>query len=124
MINNYTNIKPGSKPGKELKYRNEPVKIDGIRFDSKKEGNRYLELKEQERIGLISNLELQPEFVLQERFKHKDETIGAIKYRADFKYLKNDVEIIEDVKGTRTPIFKLKRKILLFNNPDINFIET
>ncbi len=51
------------------KFGNRHVKIDGIRFDSMKEGRRYNELKLLERGGEIQNLELQPRFVLQESFK-------------------------------------------------------
>ena len=41
------------------KYSNQKVVIDNIKFDSKKEANRYLELKIIEKAGEISNLQLQ-----------------------------------------------------------------
>ncbi len=122
MIKNYTDKLPTE--AKKLKYHNEPGEYGGIWFQSKKEGERYLELKEMERIGLISDLQMQPKFILQENFKHKGTTIRAIKYKADFQYKRSGKVIIEDVKGTRTKVFELKKKMLLFNNPEINFIET
>ena len=51
------------------KYYNQKITIDGHEFPSKKEGNRYLELKLLQKAGEISNLELQPRFLLQESFK-------------------------------------------------------
>lgn len=68
------------------KYGNRKVVIDGIKFDSQKEGNRYCELKLLQRAGEISNLQLQPKFVLQEGFKKKGKTYQAITYYADFMY--------------------------------------
>lgn len=46
------------------KYHAKPVTIDGIRFASKKEGNRYCELKALTRAGKISDLQLQVPFIL------------------------------------------------------------
>lgn len=53
------------------KYKNKKITIDGITFDSKKEAQRYSELKILERGGKISQLVLQPRFELQESFKKK-----------------------------------------------------
>lgn len=106
------------------KYRNVKKIINGIKFDSKKEAQRYLILQANEINGHISNLELQPEFILQDKFKYLGKTIRAIKYKADFKYIENGIEIVEDVKGMKTSVYKLKKKLLLYKYPDINFIET
>lgn len=113
-------------PGKRKhKYNAKSVVIDGIKFPSTKEGNRYKELKLQEKTGFISKLELQPVFVLQDSFKRKNKTIMAIKYRADFRYINSEgVSITEDVKGEKTAMYKLKIKMLFKRYPDINFIET
>lgn len=75
------------------KYRNKKVIVDGEEFDSKKEGKRYKELKLLERAGEISNLELQPKFLLQDTFKKNGKTYKKIQYIADFMYCqgrKND----------------------------------
>ena len=102
------------------KYRN--VKTNG--YDSKKESVRANELKLLERAGHISELQEQVSILLQERFKYNGKWERAIIYIADFVYIKDGIKIIEDVKGFRTDIFKLKRKMLLFNYPNITFIET
>ncbi len=69
------------------KYRNKKVIVDGEEFDSKKEGNRYKELKLLLKAGKISNLELQPRFLLQDGFKKNGRTFRKIEYIADFKYI-------------------------------------
>lgn len=105
------------------KLGNKKTVLDGIKFDSKAEGRRYLELKMLLNAGKIQDLELQPEFVLQEKFKYKGKTERAIIYRADFKYTEDGETIYEDVKGHKTEIYRLKRKLLLKKFPDINFVE-
>lgn len=70
------------------KYRNRKTIVDGIKFDSKAEANRYIELRMLEKAGYIKQLRLQPRFVLQESYKNnKGETIRAITYKADFSYI-------------------------------------
>ena len=56
------------------KYRNKKVQIDRYVFDSIAEGRRYRELALLERAGEITNLELQPRFLLQESFKKNGKT--------------------------------------------------
>lgn len=101
------------------KYRNKKVIVDGKEFDSKKEGNRYKELILLERAGEISNLELQPRFLLQDKFKKNGKTYRKIEYVADFKYIENGKTIVEDVKGIQTDVFKLKHKIFEKVYPDL-----
>ena len=95
------------------KYRNIKTVIDGIKFDSKAEARRYTELKLLEKAGEISNLKLQPRFILQHSFKHEGKTIRAITYIADFQYTEGDKEIVEDVKGMETAVFKIKKKMFI-----------
>lgn len=127
---------------KPQKYRNEPVTVQGIRFDSKKEAKRYLQLMDAVREGVIYDLRLQRNFTLQEGYTTAEgERIQAIVYKADFTYrvrwpwyglptccsaadleywsnaAKRDgegVEIIEDVKtqGTRTQVYINKYKMM------------
>lgn len=101
------------------KYRNKKVIVDGEEFDSKKEGNRYKELRLLERAGEISNLELQPRFLLQDKFKKNGKIYRKIEYVADFKYIENGKTIVEDVKGIQTDVFKLKHKIFEKVYPDL-----
>lgn len=98
------------------KYSNRKTVVDGITFDSKAEAKRYKELVTLEKLGAITDLELQPEFLLQEKFKIAGKTEREIKYIADFKYFdksKNKM-VVEDVKGCRTEVFNVKRKIFLY----------
>lgn len=100
------------------KYGAKKTEIDGIKFDSKKEGKRYLELKEMLKNNKISDLELQPRFLLQDKFKHGGKTIRKIEYVADFKYKTGTDTIVEDVKGFKTDVYNIKKKIFLFNYGD------
>ena len=108
---------------KTHKYNAIKIKIDGISFDSKKEANRYLELKTLERAGVISNLILQPKFLLQEGFVRDGKKYRAIFYIADFEYIKDGKRIVEDVKGMKTDIYKLKKKMFLKKYPQVVFKE-
>lgn len=105
------------------KYHSKTVEVQGIRFDSKKEANRYLELKLKERAGEIQNLELQPEFELQPKFRKNGVTFRAIKYRADFKYTDHGKTVIEDVKGMKTDVYKIKRKLFEYCYPELTIKE-
>lgn len=100
------------------KYRNRKTIIDGITFDSKGEANRYCELKLLERAGEISDLTLQPKYMLQESFKKGKKTHRAITYVADFQYQENGKTIIEDYKGMETEVFRIKRKLFEKRYPD------
>ena len=93
------------------KYRNKKVIVDDYIFDSIQESKRYKELKILLRAGKISDLELQPHFLLQDKFKKNGKTYRKIEYIADFKYIENGKTIVEDVKGIQTDVFKLKHKI-------------
>lgn len=68
------------------KYRNKKVIVDDYIFDSIQESRRYKELKLLLRAGEISNLELQPKFLLQDTFKKNGKTYKKIQYIADFMY--------------------------------------
>lgn len=101
------------------KYHNRITVIDNIKFDSQKEATRYAQLKLLERARKISNLRLQVPFVLIEKSKYG----RAIKYYADFVYEENGKTIVEDTKGYRTEIYKMKKR-LLAEKYDIEIKET
>ena len=104
------------------KYKNIKTKVDGIKFDSKAEAKRYIELKMLLKGKYITDLELQPKFELQPKYiTNKGEHIRAIIYKADFMYIENGITIVEDVKGVETKDFKLKKKMLEYKYPDIDF---
>ena len=97
------------------KYGNRKVIIGDKIFDSKKEAHRYLELKTLEKAGVISGLECQKIFELIP--KQTDENGKCIerecRYIADFVYVKDGRQIVEDTKGYRTPEYIIKRKLML-----------
>lgn len=97
------------------KYNAKKTVVDGIEFDSIREADRYCELKLLEKAKEIRNLELQPRFLLQDKFKDKmGTTHRKIEYVADFMYIdKDDKKIVEDVKGVMTGVYKLKKKLFL-----------
>lgn len=111
---------------KANKYKNKPVVIDGIRFDSQKEGIRYKELKLLERAGLIKDIKLQTTFELQPSFDKNGNKFRAITYRADFDYITKDGKhIIEDVKShiTKTEVYKIKKKMFEYKYPELTIKE-
>ena len=112
------------------KYKAVKTTIDGITFDSKREAKRYSELKVLEKAGMITHLELQPKY---------DIIINGVKvcsYKPDFRYFtvraennepsynskgewqtptltgQKEGQIVEDVKGFKTPIYRLKKKLV------------
>lgn len=95
------------------KYQNKKVSVGGIVFDSTKEANRYKELKLLERAGVIKDLRMQVKYELQPKFTVSGKTIRAINYLADFVYYDCNQrrEVVEDVKGFRTEVYKLKKKM-------------
>ena len=96
------------------KYRNEPRMYDGILFDSKLEARRYAILSTAEQNGQIENLEIQPKFELQERFRLNGKWVRAITYKADFSYWQGGIRYVEDTKGVETAAFKIKKKLLIY----------
>lgn len=115
----YTNLKQKIESEEMNKYRNKKVIVDDYVFDSIQESKRYKELKLLLKAEKISDLELQPHFLLQERFKKNGKTYRKIEYIADFKYIENGKTIVEDVKGIQTDVFKLKHKIFEKLYPDL-----
>jgi hypothetical protein len=110
------------------KYHNKKVEYNGIKFDSKKEMQRYIVLKKAEEDGIISNLRMQVRYELipavkQTYIKHlktKDKECEKtlqlpITYTCDFQYIKDGVLVIEDVKASPKMLpkeFVLKEKMM------------
>lgn len=113
---------PGAEP--KLKYGNSITEVDGIRFDSRKEAKYYEDLLWQQRTGAVKSIELQPEFVLQPGYEVAGKKIRPIIYKADFKVTEADGHIYYvDTKGMKTPVYLIKKKMLLYKYPDIDFRE-
>ncbi len=90
------------------KFRAIRTEVDGISFASKKESRRYSELRLLERAGKIYNITLQPRFPLTVNGKL------ICTYVADFSYYNSGIMsklIVEDAKGIKTPVYKLKAKL-------------
>lgn len=99
----WRNLKTGRTP----KYRNKRLKTSDGWFDSKGEWKRWEFLKAAEKRGDISDLERQISFDI----KINDEQIT--RYVADYVYTTASGErVVEDFKGTVTPEFKLKAKLV------------
>lgn len=116
----------GEQLEKQNKYRNKKTTYDGITFDSKKEANHYLALKQMKKLGIIKDLKLQVKFELQPSFKYNGETIRSINYYADFTYIQDNKLIVEDVKSAATrkdKVYIIKKKMLLYKYKDIEFRE-
>lgn len=112
------------------KYGNTKITVDGIQFDSKREAARYQELKLLERAGVISFLRRQTKFQLipdQHAPSNAVYTKGPRKgqrkpgnllekecsYIADFCYIQNGETVVEDAKGYRTEVYRIKKKLML-----------
>lgn len=112
------------------KYGNKKVSFFGITFDSERERDRYLVLKEAQDKGLISELEMQVKYELlpgikEEYVEHKktkdvvkERTIQLpITYKCDFRYRKGEKVVVEDVKPSKFLIpkeFTLKEKMFRY----------
>lgn len=118
------------KREKGQKYKNKKIEIDGIKFDSTKEGKRYLVLKQALYDGKIQDLKLQVKYELipsikeeyVEHLKTKDRVKTRtlqlpITYTCDFQYMKDGELIIEDVKASPKMLpkeFVLKEKLMFW----------
>lgn len=94
---------------KGSKYGARKITVGGETFDSKKEYNRWCELKVLERAGVICDLQRQVKYELIP----KQEGERACSYVADFVYRQEGKTVVEDVKGYRTDAYKIKRKLML-----------
>lgn len=107
------------------KYHAKSVVIDGIKFQSGKEGERFLYLRELEKRGEISNLRRQVRFELLpaaykdvvKHLKTKDkvvrrEFLKPVSYVADFVYEKDGQTVVEDTKGYKTKEYIIKKKMM------------
>ena len=90
------------------KYKSVKTTVGSIVFHSKKEANRYLELK-----LLLRQKEIE-DLVLQPKFKFALNGVNICSYIADFQYLDRTTGdiIVEDCKGFKTPMYRLKKKLL------------
>lgn len=104
------------------KYNNQkpeyydPDLKQSLKFDSNRELEYYLILKDKLKKGEIFRLQRQVKINIQPPFTTATgEKIQAINYLADFVYLdKEGNSHIVDVKGFKTDVYKLKKKLLAY----------
>lgn len=102
---------------KGSKYKNQKITYHGIKFDSKRECERYKELKLLEKAKKIKDLRLQVKYTLIPKQLEKNKVIEReCSYIADFVYFDNELkqEVVEDTKGMKTDVYKLKKKLMLY----------
>jgi hypothetical protein len=123
-------FKKAVKRKKGERYNHTKVEADGLKFDSKKEYERYLFLKKEVESGNISNLRTQVTYELipavteeyVEHLKTKDKiktrTLQRpITWTADFVYDKGGEEMVEDVKPSKFLLsdrFVIKEKLFFW----------
>ena len=105
------------------KYHSKKTEVDGILFDSKREAQRYQELKLLEKAGIICDLKMQVKYeLIPAQYIDGKCVERAVTYTSDFEYYllkKQDYgdvgqHIVEDVKGMRTDVYKIKKKLMLY----------
>lgn len=104
-VEEYRVLTGQAKP-KPSKYRNTPVTVDGIRFDSKKEAHRWHQLQLELAAGKIKKLRRQVRFSIAWEGEH------ICFYVGDFVYERDGRRCVEDTKGKRTEVYVLKRKLM------------
>lgn len=95
------------------KYHARKTTVDDITFDSKREADRYLVLKSMEEEGVIEDLRRQVRYELVPAFDVDGKHYRPVFYVADFVYVDKETgkEVVEDVKGMRTDVYRLKSKL-------------
>ena len=96
------------------KYGAQPVEVDGIRFDSKREAKRYTELRALERAGQIRDLQLQVPIMLEGRDGPVLSRTGRqMRLTVDFAYVEvaTGLRVFEDAKGKPTRYYEVRRGV-------------
>ena len=106
---------------RDSKFGNIPQQCgEGITHQSKAEARRCTELHTLQAGGLISDLQAHP----QPRRRLVVNGVKIADYMPDFEYLEEGTQIIEDVKGVSTGVYKLKRRLVEALWPECEFRET
>jgi len=109
---------------KANKYHARKTIVYGRTFDSKREAEVYLMLREKLRLGEIKHLECQPTYTLLERFQdNQGKQQKPITYTPDFlvEYDDGQREVIE-VKGVKTRDYLLRKKLFLHMMRDTDVV--
>lgn len=103
------------------KYGRKKCSLDGREFDSTGEAQAWQILDLWSKAGIITDLEVQPEFLLEPKLMIDGKAIRAIKYRADFIFTKDGRRTVVDFKGFPTAAFKIKAKLFKARFPQLVF---
>lgn len=102
-------------PKRASKFGNKKTKEGGVLFDSNREAQRWLVLQNRLAMGEISDLRRQVTFELTTMPRDPQDAIlrGFIvvsKYVADFVYVEKGKTVVEDAKGMKTDVYRLKKR--------------
>ena len=109
---------------KKNKYNARKTTVYGRTFDSKRESEWYMMLREKHRLGKIKHFECQPTYTLLEGFRdNQGKPQKPITYTPDFlvEYDDGRREVIE-VKGVRTRDYQLRKKLFLHMMKDTDIV--
>lgn len=108
------------------KYGNVKTEVDGYKFDSRAEAERYVYLRNEQNQGRIAQLKVHPKFTLLPPFTPAGtgKKERGVTYSADFQYVEDGKEIVEDVKSpatARDKTFRVKIQFFLAKYPQYLF---
>lgn len=102
------------------KYNAKKVVVNNINFDSQAEAEYYLFAKSLLNKGEISDLTLQPQFLLQDGYRVNTNTtkrgikkISSIKYTPDFMFVQDGKNVVIEVKGFMNDSYKIRKRLFL-----------
>lgn len=91
------------------------VAFNGVVCASKKERDRYNHLLALEKTGEIQNLRFQVAYeLIPNQRTSSGKVLRKCSYVADFVYIENGKEIVEDAKGEKTRVYQIKKKLMLW----------
>lgn len=94
------------------KYNNNVSIIDGQKYRSNKERKRHCELLLLEKAGKISDLKREVPYILVESYIYNGRKIPNLRYVADYVYNRDGIIVVEDCKGFKTQVYKIKRHLM------------
>ena len=107
-------IQPSFARKTRTKYGAKKTQVGEVTFDSKKEAQRYMELQLLERAGEISNLRRQVKIDLIGQYRPMYTRTGRkMRLTADFAYIEDGIEVLEDAKGMWTRDFEVRYAVAI-----------
>lgn len=103
--------KKAAKPSHQ-KYANQPIEVDGIKFDSKAEARYWNILKTRQKAGEIKNVQRQVVFELAPAVKIGGRMRPPLRYIADFVFDEAGKIVVADVKGAVPDAYRIKRHLM------------